>query len=237
MKANQAEYATRRMCDLLGVSTSGYYAWLKRPPSNRALTDQILTDEIYAIWKGSHRTYGAPRIHAELADQGTRVGRKRVARLMAATEIQGVTRRRKYRTMPRGERTRPAPDLVERRFTADQPNQIWVADITEIPTWEGLLQLAAVQDVWSRRIVGWAIETHLRTELVTTALDMAINQRSPTRVVHHSDQGPQYTSVAFGMHCHRHGIVPSMGSVGDCYDCEDPVAEMRCFSVPLSRVA
>jgi len=218
VKAHQAEYSTRRMCELLGISTSGYYGWLKRVPSTWTIRDRVLTDQIYAVWDQSRRTYGAPRIHAELADEGIRVGRKRVARLMAAAQIQGVTRRRKYRTMPRDEHSRQAPDLVERRFTADQPNQIWVADITEIPTWEGPLYLAAVQDIWSRRIVGWAIEAHMRTELVTTALDMAITQRSPNGVVHHSDQGTQYTSVAFGMHCHRNGVVPSMGSVGDCYD-------------------
>jgi transposase InsO family protein len=191
VKANQAEYATRRLCDLLGVSTSGYYAWLKRPESFRVVEDRALTDTILEVWRRSRRTYGAPRIHAELADQGIRVGRKRVARLMATAHIQGVTRRRKYRTTIRDNNSRPAPDLVERRFTAEGPNQIWVADITEIPTWEGPLYLAAVQDVWSRRIVGWAIEPHMRTELVTQALDMAISQRSPTRVVHHSDQGAQ----------------------------------------------
>ncbi len=206
------------MCELLDVSTSGYYAWLRRPVSRRTLADRALTDEIIESWKRSRRSYGAPRIHVDLADDGIRVGRKRVARLMAATSIQGVTRRRKYRTAAPDENSRQAPDLVQRRFKADAPNQIWVADITEIPTWEGLLYLAAVQDVWSRRIVGWALETHMRTELVAQALNMATSQRSPTEVVHHSDQGAQYTSVAFGMHCHRQGVVPSMGSVGDCYD-------------------
>ncbi len=219
MKANQAEYSTRRICDLLGVSPSGYYAWLGRSLSRRAVQDRELTDQITDIWRRSRRSYGAPRIHAELADTGIRVGRKRVARLMKTAGIQGITRRRRYRTSnhDHNEQTRP-PDLVQRRFTAKGPDQLWVADITEIPTGEGPLHLACVQDVWSRRIIGWALETHERSELVTAALDMAITQRSPKGVVHHSDQGSQYTSVAFGMHCHRNGIIPSMGSVGDCYD-------------------
>ena len=218
MKAHQAEHPVRRMCELLEVSPSGYYAWLARRPSARTVSDRDLTARIVTIWEKSHRTYGAPRIHAELAESGIGVGRKRVARLMAAARIQGVTRRKWIRTTIRDPRARPAPDLVERRFRADRPNLIWVADITEIATWEGSLFLAAVQDVWSRRIVGWALADHMRTELVTAALDMAIGQRHPQTVVHHSDQGSQYTSIAFGSHCHQHRVVPSMGSVGDCYD-------------------
>jgi putative transposase len=218
VKAHQAEHPVRKMCELLEVSTSGYYAWLGRGPSARTVSDRDLTGRIVTIWEGSHRSYGAPRIQAELAESGMGVGRKRVARLMAAAGIQGVTRRKWVRTTIRDPKSRPAPDLVERRFRADGPNLIWVADITEIPTWEGSLFLAAVQDVWSRRIVGWAMASHMRAELVTAALDMAISRRRPRGVVHHSDQGSQYTSVAFGSHCHRHGVVPSMGSVGDCYD-------------------
>jgi putative transposase len=218
VKAHQAEHPVRKMCELLEVSASGYYAWLARPPSARTVSDRDLTGKVMAIWEASHRTYGAPRIHAELAESGVGVGRKRVARLMAAAGIQGVTRRKWVRTTIRDPRARPAPDLVERRFRADSPNTVWVADITEIPTWEGSLSLAAVQDVWSRRIVGWAIANHMRTELVVAALDMAISQRHPDRVVHHSGQGSQYTSIAFGSHCHLNRVVPSMGTVGDCYD-------------------
>ena len=218
MKAHQAEHSVRKMCELLEVSASGYYAWLARGPSARMVADWDLTVRIVEIWDASHRTYGAPRIHAELAQSGMGVGRKRVARLMAAAGIQGVTRRKWVRTTIRDPRARPAPDLVERRFRADRPNTVWVADITEISTWEGSLFLAAVQDVWSRRIVGWAIANHMRTELVVAALDMAIGQRRPDGVVHHSDQGSQYTSIAFGSRCHLNGVVPSMGSVGDCYD-------------------
>lgn len=205
------------MCDLFEVSTSGYYAWLVRPPSNRTRTDRILTDLIYQFWKDSKRSYGAPRIHTDLSEAGYQVGRKRVARLMQQAGITGITRR-KYRQGPTTQHNRPYPDLVQRRFTTDGPNKIWVADITEIPTWEGLLYLGAVMDMWSRKIVGWAIEPHMRTELVTTALEMAINQRHPTEVVHHSDQGAQYTSIGFGLVCWDNDVVPSMGSVGDCYD-------------------
>ena len=218
MKAYQAEHPVKRMCELLEVSTSGYYAWLGRGPSVRTVSDRVLTGRIVTIWESSRRSYGAPRIHAELAESGIRVGRKRVARLMSEAGIEGITRRKWVRTTIRDERSRPAPDLVERRFKAEAPNLIWVGDITEIPTWEGSLFLAAVQDVWSRRIVGWAMDSHMKTELVTAALDMAISQRKPRAVVHHSDQGSQYTSIAFGSHCHQHGVVPSMGSVGDCYD-------------------
>ncbi len=218
MKANQAEYPIRRLCELLGVSTSGYYAWLGRPESARAVADRALTESIVEYWKRSRRSYGAPRIHADLTDEGIRVGRKRVARLMRTARIQGITRRKWIRTTIRDPKARPAPDLVQRRFSADAPNEIWVADITEIPTWEGPLYLAAVQDVWSRRIVGWALAPHMRTQLIADALDMALDQRHAHGVVHHSDQGSQYTSVAFGMQCHLNGVVPSMGSVGDCYD-------------------
>ncbi len=218
MKANQAEYPIRRLCELLGVSTSGYYAWLGRPESARAVADRALTESIVEYWKRSRRSYGAPRIHADLTDEGIRVGRKRVARLMRTTRIQGITRRKWIRTTIRDDKARPAPDLVQRRFSADAPNEIWVADITEIGTWEGPLYLAAVQDVWSRRIVGWALAPHMRTQLIADALDMALDQRHAHGVVHHSDQGSQYTSVAFGMQCHLNSVVPSMGSVGDCYD-------------------
>ncbi len=186
------------MCELLDVSTSGYYSWLGRPVSARMVADRALTDSIVEYWKRPRCSYGTPRIHADLANDGIRVGHKRVAWLMRTAGIQGITHRRRYRTAASDETSRQAPDLVQRRFKADAPNEIWVADITEIPTWEGVMYLAAVQDVWSRRIVGWALQSHMRTELVSEALNMAISQRSPTEVVHHSDQGTQYTSVAFG---------------------------------------
>lgn len=235
MKAHQAEHAITRMCQLFEVSASGYHAWLNRPPSDRELEDRELTEQIEKIWIRSDRTYGAPRIHAELADDhNIRVGRKRVARLMRDAGMQGVSRRKWVRTTTRDERVRPAPDLVERQFTATAPNHIWVADITFIPTWEGWVYLAAVEDMWSRRIVGWAMADHMRTELVDNALRMAIGARQPETVIHHSDQGSQYTSIAFGITCHEHDVVPSMGSIGDCYD--NAMAESFFATLKTERV-
>ena len=191
----------------------------------------MLTQEIKKIHKRSKGTYGAPRIHAELAEKGLHVGRKRVARLMRAANVRGVSRRKSPRTTQRRPGARPAPDLVQRNFTASRPNELWIADIPYIPTWTGTLFLAVVVDVWSRRVVGWTMATHLRTELVLDALQMAIQQRHPLAVIHHSDQGGQYTSIAFGHRCREAGIHPSMGSVGDCYDnamCESFFATLEC---------
>jgi putative transposase len=148
------------MCRVLEVSTSGYYAWLKRPPSRRAQADEALTEEIKKIHARSKGTYGAPRIHAKLAREGVHVGRKRVARLMRAAELQGVSRRKRYGTTQRHPDARPAPDLVERNFSAEGPDELWVADITYVATWSGWLYLAVVVDAWSRRVVGWAMDTH-----------------------------------------------------------------------------
>jgi putative transposase len=219
------------MCRLLGVSSSGYYAWRRRPLSPRAQADARLIEQIRTIHERSRRTYGAPRVHAELRAEGVRVGRKRVARLMRAAGIAGVSRRKWVRTTVRARDARPAPDLVDRRFSTDGPDRLWVADITYIPTWAGFLYLAVVVDAWSRRVVGWAMATHLRTELVLDALNMALWRRRPAEVIHHSDQGTQYTSIAFGARCREAGVRPSMGSVGDCYDnalCESFFATLEC---------
>lgn len=219
MSAHQATYPVRVMGRLLGVSASGFYAWLKRPPSARSLADIALTAKIHAIHRRSGGTYGAPSIHAEFADEHQIfVARKRVARLMRLADLKGLQAPRYVVTTvsdPAGDR---ALDKVQRQFTADGPDRLWVADITYIPTWSGFLYLAVVLDVWSRRIVGWAMETHLKTDLVLAALDMALAQRRPRGVIHHSDRGTQYTSYAFGKRCREAGIVPSMGSVGDAYD-------------------
>jgi putative transposase len=228
--AHQAVHRTATMCRVLGVSPSGYYAWRKRPLAPRARADVALTAQIQVVHRESRGTYGAPRIHADLAAQGVRVGRKRVARLMRTVGLQGVSRR-KFRTTVRDETARPAPDLVDRQFTAAGPDRLWVADITYIPTWAGVLYLAVVLDAWSRRVIGWAMTTHLRTALVLAALDMAVAQRRPTDVIHHSDQGCQYTSLAFGHRCRAAGVRPSMGSVGDAYDnalCESFFATLEC---------
>ena len=231
MTAHQAVHPIATMCRVLGVSPSGYYAWRERPLSKRVRADVTLGAEIHAIHRESRGTYGVPRIHAELAERGIPVGRKRVARLMRGAGLQGVSRRKAFRTTVRDETARPAPDLVERQFTAVGPDQLWVADITYVPTWAGFLYLAVVVDAWSRRVIGWAMATHLRTELVLAALNMAVAQRQPADVIHHSDQGCQYTSVAFGKRCAEAGVRPSMGSVGDAYDnalCESFFATLEC---------
>jgi len=238
VKANQARYPVATMCRVLGVSTSGYYAWLLRPPSKRAQKDAILTARIQRIWENSRQSYGAPRIYEELKEHGERVGRKRIARLMSDAEIRGVSRRKGTFTTRRDKDARPAPDLVERDFSAAGPNELWVADITYIPTWAGFLYLAVVMDAWSRRIVGWAMATHLRTELVLDAFNMALWQRQPSAVIHHSDQGSQYTSIEFGLRCKHAGVRPSMGSVADCYDnamCESFFATLECELLDRTR--
>jgi putative transposase len=237
VKANQA-FETTRMCRLLGVSTSGYYAWLDRGPSRRDQENAVLAERISEIHTRSRGTYGAPRIHAELAEQGIKVGRKRVARLMQESEIRGVTRRKAIFTTRRSPTARPAPDLVDRDFNTDGPDQLWVSDITYVPTEVGHIYLAVVLDAWSRRVVGWAIEGHLRTALVLAALNMALEQRRPTNVIHHSDQGCQYTSIAFGARCREENVRPSMGSVGDCYDnamCESFFATLECELIDRER--
>jgi putative transposase len=240
VKANQGTYPVATMCRTLGVSSSGYYAWLSREPSARAKADEALTAKIQTIHDESRQTYGAPRIHRDLVEDGTRIGRKRVARLMKRAGIVGVSRRRGFRTTQRDRDARPAPDLVTRQFAAERPNQLWVGDITYIPTWSGFLFLAVVLDVFSRRIVGWAMANHLRTELVLDALNMALWQRRPDGVIHHSDQGCQYTSLAFGGRCRDAGVRPSMGSVGDCYDnamCESFFATLECELLDRRRFA
>ena len=224
-------YRVATMCRVLGVSTSGYYAWRSRHSSARAREDEALKARIRAIHAYSGGTYGVPRVHVELVDQGVRVSRKRVARLMREAGLRGVSRRKGPRTTIRQPDARPAPDLVERNFTASAPDRLWVADITYIPTASGFLFLAVVLDAFSRRVVGWSMATHLRTQLVLDALEMALGQRRPDGVVHHSDQGCQYTSIAFGQRCQQAGVRPSMGSVGDCYDnalCESFFATLEC---------
>jgi putative transposase len=219
VKANQATYPVRVMCRLLGVSASGFYAWDERPPSRRALADIALSAKIHAIHRGSRECYGVPRIHAELADDyDIHVGRKRVARLMRAAGLRGVMRRSFVRTTVQDLTALAPPDLVDRNFQIDQLDRLWVADITYCPTWAGFLYLAIVLDACSRKVVGWAMENHLRTELVLAAINMALTQRRPQQVIHHSDRGTQYTSFAFGKRCQEMNVMPSVGSVGDAYD-------------------
>jgi putative transposase len=231
MSANHAIHAVSTMARVLRVSESGFYAWKARPPSRRASEDDRLIPRIRAIHEISDGTYGAPRVRAELKDvDGLRIGIGHVARLMRKASIQGVSRRR-FCVTTRPDGSPASPDLVDREFKSDVPNKLWVADITYIPTWAGFLFLAVVIDVWSRKVVGWSMANHLRTELVTAALDMAVAQRQPSGVIHHSDHGCQYTSVAFGQRCRQAGVLPSMGTVGDAFDnamCESFFASLEC---------
>jgi transposase InsO family protein len=206
------------MARLLRVSTSGYYAWLVREPSKRSCSDAQLLERIRTLHASSRGTYGAPRIHAQLAREGVHVGRKRVARLMRMAGLHGASRRRWPHTTRQRAGARRAADLVRRHFCAETTNVLWVADATYIPTGEGFLYLAVVLDVFSRRIVGWAMSRHLYTELMLRALDMALLQRRHEGVILHSDQGCQYTSIAFGRRCRETGVQPSMGTAGDAYD-------------------
>lgn len=234
MKVNQACYWIATMCRVLEVSRSGYYAWLERvEPSARAKANAELLETVREIHAESDGTYGSPRVHVELSErpEGPKASLNRVARVMRWAGLQGVSPRKWVCTTARDKKARPAPDLVKRDFTATGPDQLWVADITYVPTWAGFLYLAVVLDVWSRRIVGWAMATHLRTELVLEALNMALGQRMPKDVIHHSDQGSQYTSLSFGRRCELMGVRPSMGSVGDAYDnamCESFFGTLEC---------
>jgi putative transposase len=231
VRAHQAAYPIATMCRLLELSASGYYAWNKRAPSARSQSNAWLLERIRAVHERSGGTYGAPRVHAQLRQEGVAVGYNRVARLMREAGVRGISRRRWVCTTQRDLSARPAADLVRREFSAAAPDRLWVADITYITTWEGFLYLAVVLDVFSRKVVGWAMRPHLLTELVLGALDMALTARRPQEVIHHSDQGTQYTSVAFGARCEAAGVKPSMGSVGDCYDnamCESFFATLEC---------
>jgi putative transposase len=218
--AKKAEHSIKILCRVLGVSRSGFHAWERRAPSARAVADQALTERIAEIHAGSRKTYGSPRVHAELRlEDDVRVGRKRVERLMRHAGLSGQVKRRRGKTTITVQGVRTAPDLVERDFNPTEPNRLRAADITYIRTWEGWLYLASVMDLYSRRIVGWALADHLRAELVVDALEMAVARRCPDAgLVHHSDQGSQYTSLIFTRRCRSVGIDVSMGSRGDCFD-------------------
>lgn len=217
----KGSFHLRTLCRVLGVSPSGYRAWSTRQPSARALADAELLAEIRDIHAASRGTYGAPRVHAALRRRGQRVGRKRVARLMHGARLVGVHRRRRAAPVSRlpMRAAVTAPDLVRRRFAATAPDRLWVADITSIPTGEGFLHLAAVVDAFSRRAVGWATAGHLGAGLVLAAVDVAIAARRPgPGLVHHSDRGTQYASVALGARLADAGIRVSMGAPGSAYD-------------------
>ncbi len=219
IEAEQASFPISLSAGTLGVSRSGFHAWRRRPPSERALSDARLLERIRAIHEKSRESYGARRIHLELRDEGIRVGRKRVERLMRAAGLSGYVKRRKGKTTIRLQGVRVASDLVERDFDPQAPNRLWCADIKEIPTWEGKLYLASVLDCFSRRVVGWSMRDDMEAELVVDALEMAVARRRPGGgLIHHSDQGSQYVSLVFGRRLRAAGIAQSMGSKGDCFD-------------------
>jgi putative transposase len=217
--AEKARYPVAMLCRMLGVSESGYYAWRGRPPSERRRQDAFLTEKIREIHSRSRETYGYPRVHAELRSLGVRCGRRRVARLMRAAGLRGCVRGKKRRTTRRDPWAAPAPDLLRGEFVAGRPNRVWLADITYIPTREGFLYLAFILDAHSRKIVGWSMAPHMRTELVVDALEMALWRRKPgAGLIHHTDRGSQYTAISFGKRLAEVGIVPSMGRTGTALD-------------------
>jgi putative transposase len=220
IEAEKANYPISLMCRMLGVSRSGFHAWRRRPPSDRELSDAWLLERICQIHSENRGVYGSPRVHAELRlAHGVRVGRKRVERLMRGAGLSGLIPKRRGRTTIRVPGVRVADDLVQRQFRPMAPNVLWVADITYLRTWEGWLYLCAVQDAFSRRIVGWSMADHMRSDLVVDALHMAIARRQPEAgLIHHSDQGSQFVSLAFGQAAGKAGIARSMGSRGDCFD-------------------
>jgi putative transposase len=231
IEAEKDRHSVARLCRTLRVSRSGFYAWRGRPISDHAAGDVALAAQVAAIHGESDGTYGVPRVHAELAAQGIRTSRRRVARLMAEQGLEGVSRRRRRSTTTPAARP-AAPDLVERRFSAATgPNQVWFADITYVPTWEGWLYVALVVDAWSRRIVGWAMRDSLEAPLVVDALGMAaLSRRPPAGAIHHSDRGSQYGSTVFGRTLAESGLLASMGRRGCAYDnaaCESAIASFK----------
>jgi len=237
--AQAVQHAVRQLCRVLGVSRSGYFAWRTRPTATRVRTDRLLTEQIRQIHAHSRQTYGSPRVRAALRERGEAVGRRRVARLMRRAGLRGVRgQRRRVRTTVADPRATPAPDRVGRAFAPAAiggTDRLWLADISYIPTREGWLYLAIILDGFSRRVVGWAMADHLRTDLVLAALHLALQRRRPAvGLIHHSDRGCQYTSLAFGQHLRASGLVPSTGSVGDCYD--NAVAESFFASLKVELV-
>jgi putative transposase len=216
---HQNEFPVIRLCQVLNVSESGYYAWCKREPSQRKREDERLGKRIEDAYQNNRRVYGSPRLHAELKEQGVRCGRKRVARLMRERGISAKAKRRKMKTTDSQHTNPVAANLLQRDFTADAPNTKWVADITGIGTAEGWLYLAAVVDIYSRYVVGWAMSKERDEQLVTKAVEMALTQRRPgAGLVHHSDRGSQYTSQGYLTLVQQYEIQVSMSRKGDCYD-------------------
>jgi putative transposase len=233
IEACKAEFPVARLCAVLNIAESGYYAWLNRAPSPHEQANRQLQQTICTIWKQYRCVYGAPRIHAELREQGISAGHNRVARLMRQAGIQGKTACKRRPHTTQSDPTHPvAANLLDRQFTAPRPNEVWLTDITYIDTAEGFLYLAAVMDLYSRQIVGMAMADHLRTELVESALDMALTQRRPPRhLLHHSDRGSQYTSSDYQKRLTASDMTVSMSRVGNCWD----NAPMESFWATLKR--
>ena len=219
IRAERATYPVVILCRVLQVARSAYDAWARRGVSARATADAALTAQIAAAHARSRRTYGAPRIHAELRAQGARCARKRVARLMRAAGLVGCHRRRRTRTTIADPAHMPAPNLVARDFRATAPDRLWIGDITYVATAEGWLYLAVLVDVYSRRVIGWAMGDDLRTELALGALRMALRARRPgAGLVHHTDRGSQYTAASYRAALATPGVTVSMSRAGECLD-------------------
>lgn len=216
----ECDWSVAEMCRTLEVSRSGFYDWLDRAPSQREVTDRMLEIEIEAIWECSGRTYGVPRVTAWLRKQGFTVSRKRVARLMARNGWEGESGRARVKTTIVDRGAKAASDHVKRDFNPTAPNVVWCGDITYLRTGEGWLYLATVIDLFSRRVIGWSVATHMRTQLVADALNMAVATRGGhvDGVIFHSDRGSQYTSADFAELCDGHGVTQSMGATGVCWD-------------------
>ena len=234
IESEKACFGTRMMCRALGVSSSGYYAWASRGPSPRALENVALGAEVEAIHQESRATYGSPRVHEELRDRGKRVSRKRVARLMRERELRARTRRRFRRTTDSSHSDPIAPNVLDRRFIADAPDQCWVGDITYLWTGEGWLYLAVLLDLYSRRVIGWSMSDSLHTELALGALKMAFGHREAQDVLHHSDRGCQYASNDYRQQLENHGLLSSMSRRGNCWD--NAVAESFFSTLKLELV-
>jgi putative transposase len=218
--AERASFPVRLLCRAVGVAVSGFYAWLRRRPGRRQEDDRRVGERIGAVFAASRRTYGSPRVHAELRAEGVRVGRRRVARLMREGGLAVARRRRRVPRTTDSRHDHPvAPNLLDRRFAADRPDTVWLADLSYIPTGEGWLYLAAIKDLATREIVGWGMADHLGAELARDALLMALQRRQPPPgLIHHSDRGVQYASGPYRATLARHGLVQSMSRKGDCYD-------------------
>jgi transposase InsO family protein len=219
IEAQKAKYPVTVLCSVLQVSSSGFYAWRERRPSRRSQVNRDLTRRIFEIYHGSRQTYGSPRVHEELRQQGYGVSRKRVARLMRQRGLRARIQRRFHCTTDSGHQMPVAVNVLGRRFRTTAPDTVWATDITYVRTWEGWLYVAVVIDLFSRRVVGWAMADHLRTELALDALNMALGRRlPPAKLIHHSDRGSQYASARYQRILKDNAIVCSMSRAGNCWD-------------------